>query len=84
MTRRLSVSLGVNDRDRRKEALEVLAEQVEAYGRNGVPSISEMVCRVADAADFDMEQAAQIMRELMHLAGTAHVHVVEGEEMVRK
>lgn len=81
MTKRmdqLNVSLGANAAERRA-ALERLATAVRAYGRNGVPSISEMLGRIADAAGHDPQRATYLMNEIMILA--AEGYVLAAEEM---
>jgi hypothetical protein len=72
---RLTLSLGT-DSERRKYALDryVADRSISADVR---PSTSEMVRRIADALDFDYPQAANLLDDLMTLAGTAHV--VESE-----
>ncbi|MCB8942552.1 MAG: hypothetical protein H6658_02130 [Ardenticatenaceae bacterium] len=74
----LKLSIGTNDAERRKYALNHYVADRLITGRNNLPSISELVCRLADALDFDYPQAAMYLDDLMALAGTAHV--VEAEE----
>ena len=76
---RLNLALGLNDHERRKHALNRFVSDRLITGRNLEPSLSELVCRIADALDFDYPQAAMYLDDLMTLAGTAHV--VETEEV---
>lgn len=80
MTKRaININLGTHDAERRKEALRQLVEHLDITGRNLVPSISEAICRLADAAELDLEQTAYLFNEIMMLANTGYI--VEAEEM---
>lgn len=76
----LSLSLGKADPERRKYALDRYVTDREIIGYRQT-SISELVCRIADALDFDYPQAAMYLDDLMTLAGTSYV--VE-EELVKE
>lgn len=65
MTGRTNITLGENDKERRKTALLLLAEAVGAIGRSGEPSISELMCRLADAAEVQMEETARGLQEIL-------------------
>lgn len=54
--------------DRRRVMLGRLAVALNAIGPRGQASISEMFGRFADAADFDLEQAANLVQPVMALA----------------
>lgn len=77
MTRRLIITLGTHATPRRKAALERLAARAGAIGRNGKASISELISRLADAADYDLERTAGLAGEIMIIAAEAHVLAAE-------
>lgn len=84
MTRRadqLPLSLGFDAElaASRRAALRELATSVQAIGRNGVPSISELVVRLADAFEYEPERTADLVNEIFIVA--AESHVVAAEEL---
>ena len=72
----IKLSLGAAA-DSRRRALIDLAVAIQATGRNGVPSVSEMLSRIADAAEHDMERTAYLISEVMIVAAEAGVLAVE-------
>lgn len=66
--RSLTLTLGTHETARRKAALESLCQSIGAIGRNGVPSISEMLSRIADAADHDLNRTAALMSQILAVA----------------
>ena len=80
MTRRpdqIKLSLGAAA-DSRRRALIDLAVAIQVTGRNGVPSVSEMLGRIADAAEHDMERTAYLISEVLIIAAEAGVLAAEG------
>lgn len=65
----------------RKKTLEQMAADANAIGYRRRPSISELIGRIADAADFDYDQAMSHVNGLMNLA--AQSYVVSSEEEVQ-
>lgn len=55
----ITISLGTK-KEGRKVALLCVAHEGGAYGRNGVPSISEMLCIIADYADMSPEHMFEV------------------------
>lgn len=79
MTKRpdqIKLSLGAAA-DTRRRALTDLAVAIQATGRNGVPSVSEMLSRIADAAEHDMERTAYLISEVVQIAAEAGVLAAE-------
>lgn len=74
MTHTLTLDLGptTDDKERRRLALQQLAALVGAYGRNNVPSASELARRIADAYEFAPEATAGLMQEVIRLASAAY------------
>ena len=72
----IKLSLGAAAHTRRR-VLIALAAAIQATGRNGVPSVSEMLSRIADAAEHDMERTAYLISEVMIVAAEAGVLAVE-------
>lgn len=64
---RKNFSLGATA-DIRFAALRTLATEVNAVGRNGVPSVSELISRIADAADYDLLRTAEFINEIQIIA----------------
>jgi hypothetical protein len=64
----ISLTLGMHDTARRKAALEQLATSVNAIGRNGAPSISELLSRIADAAEHDLNRTTELVNEVLAIA----------------
>lgn len=64
---RLSLSLGA-DHEQRRGALEALAADVQAIGRNKVPSISALVSALADAYSDRPELVADGLAALLQAA----------------
>lgn len=58
----------IKSADRRKGALTRLAVELHAIGRRGSAYISELFVRIADAAEYDLEQTVELMRPIMELA----------------
>lgn len=75
---KLNLYLGTESEER-KAALLQLAAMVTAIGRKGEPSISEMILKIADAVRYEPQRAAELMQELMNLAGESYA--IEAEEM---
>lgn len=73
----LSLSLGA-DAEARRLALQKLAADTDAIGRNNTPSISEMVARLADAAIYHPAETAELMRRLFVLAADPIVRDATG------
>ena len=74
----IKLSLGAAA-DSRRRALIDLAVAIQATGRNGVPSVSEMLSRIADAAEYNLERTAYLISETMIVA--AEAGVLAAEEM---
>ena len=73
----IKLSLGAAAHTRRR-VLIALAAAIQATGRNGVPSVSEMLSRIADAAEHDMERTAYLISEVLIIAAEAGVLAAEG------
>ena len=52
--KKLTLSIGAKDTEAKKVALLNLAKEVHAIGRNGEPSISELIAWLADCAAVDL------------------------------
>lgn len=75
----MNITLGT-DTDRREAALRCLAENAGAIGRNGGPSLSELITRLADAAAVDPAGVAALVAaaiERRHTAPADRVTEVE-------
>lgn len=76
-TNRLTLDVGVHDAERRKTALQALAIELQVYGRNLVPSISELVSRLADAYEAEPEATVKLMQDIMYIAQGSYVAEID-------
>ena len=60
----ITLTLGENDGERRKTSLLRVAHEGGAYGRNGVPSISELLCIIADYADLSPQHMFDVSEKI--------------------
>jgi hypothetical protein len=81
MTRRITLTLGTSETERRKKALQALATVTGTIGRNGEPSISELISRLADAAEYDIHRAAAFWNDIYLLRCEALAVNAEQETM---
>lgn len=68
-SKKLTLTIGVKDTERRKAALLKLAEAVHAIGKTKAASISELVIRLADSADYDLEKTVEVWEKLPQKEG---------------
>lgn len=77
---RKNFSLGASA-EIRLAALNLLATEVNAIGRNGAPSVSELISRIADAADYDLARTGYLISEILVIAAESHVLAAEEAQL---